>query len=350
MSELADELRRVSFATLKIFMILVIVLTALTAVFTSLGLVVHQPLDSLSRSVVRIKMTWSGVAHVPAKTGTILTSAITSHYCTAWFVSTKPELVTSGHCVQSSEIKQELQSVAYSQLPSSVQMSLSPYDLTITGSGTQPVSHDIQIEPTYDSAMKLGKHSTKLSVVAYRAVMNGDIALLRASSTLRNVVPLTVASETPGIGATEWSIGFPGDTDQGFKSFYLSPSFKSGTVSSEQLETSGVDATEVNSQIAGGMSGGPTVDEYGNVLGVNRATTDTQSFNIVTGTSDLRRFLRTHGVKLVQASSVTMLNGATKPQIDVIALAGPLQIIVWILIVLGLIAIYILLARTTRRE
>ena len=38
------------------------------------------------------------------------------------------------------------------------------------------------------------------------------------------------------------------------------PSFKSGTASSQQVSETGVAGTEVNADLSGGMSGGPTVD------------------------------------------------------------------------------------------
>ena len=54
----------------------------------------------------------------------------------------------------------------------------------------------------------------------------------------------------------------------------------------------------MNADISGGMSGGPTVNANGEVIGVNSFTIsgEEQAFNFITDTRDLNRFLQQNGV------------------------------------------------------
>ena len=87
--------------------------------------------------------------------------------------------------------------------------------------------------------------------------------------------------------------------DIGDQSQLARASFKSGTVSSLQVTPQGVTMIEVSDALSGGMSGGPTVDKNGVVMGINDMTlTGDANFNFVTNTPDLRSFLLSHGVVL----------------------------------------------------
>jgi len=69
-------------------------------------------------------------------------------------------------------------------------------------------------------------------------------------------------------------------------------------VSSRHISERGVAGLEVNADISGGMSGGPTVNANGEVIGVNSFTIsgEEQAFNFITDTRDLNRFLQQNGV------------------------------------------------------
>jgi len=113
---------------------------------------------------------------------------------------------------------------------------------------------------------------------------------------------LVIARKAPEVGEEVTSIGFPGDiqdiTDQ---SQIARASFKNGTVSSRQVTPSGVVQIEVSSTLAGGMSGGPTVNKDEQVVGVNsNGLTRAANFNFITNTPDLRSFLQTHNVVLAE--------------------------------------------------
>ncbi|MFI7065773.1 trypsin-like peptidase domain-containing protein [Kribbella sp. NPDC050124] len=115
----------------------------------------------------------------------------------------------------------------------------------------------------------------------------------------------------PAVGTKLISIGFPAAVGRVIDENQRA-SFKTGTASSQQTSPKGVPQTEVNADLSGGMSGGPTVDEAGNVLGVNSfLLRDQQNFNFITDTTDLGAFLRQHGVNPVAARPGTSDTGTT---------------------------------------
>src|SRR5690606_18207623 len=74
----------------------------------------------------------------------------------------------------------------------------------------------------------------------------------------------------------------------------LRPSNTSGTITAQQFRQ-GVPVYQVNADLGGGMSGGPTLNARGEVLGVNSQMTVPffgQNFNVITDTGMLREFLR----------------------------------------------------------
>jgi serine protease Do len=82
-------------------------------------------------------------------------------------------------------------------------------------------------------------------------------------------------------------------------------SFKSGTVSSSQVSPDGVAGTEVNAELSYGMSGGPTINDRGEVLGVNSFITlgDARNFNFITDATALRTYLERLDVELAPTPS-----------------------------------------------
>ncbi len=72
-------------------------------------------------------------------------------------------------------------------------------------------------------------------------------------------------------------------------------------MSSQQVTPQGVTQIEVSAPIGAGMSGGPTVNRDNQVVGVNSAgLADQANYNFITDTPDLRTFLLSHNVALIQ--------------------------------------------------
>lgn len=116
-----------------------------------------------------------------------------------------------------------------------------------------------------------------VSVVDYDE--DKDIALLRMKSSTNTRVPATLrAFDDSLVGQTVYAIGYPSSADLGVD---YSTDFKRedatitvGTVSRSLVEnTTGRKIIQTDAAINNGNSGGPLVDENGNVIGVNTQIT-----------------------------------------------------------------------------
>ena len=295
---------------------------------------------SLEKSIVLIGITWTGYVGYPTDDGDFVWSdEVTANTtCTGWFASTEGDIVTAGHCVDPAGSKamlidQFLINVGQTDLIGQVETSGAWY-VEGVNSG-DPVSRTVRvIQPNIKGAIIT--QATIAQVVDFQPFDEGDFTLLKVANLDQETPPLRIARNAPEVGATLTAIGYPGAVMDNTDTSRLRASFKSGTASSQQIGTNGIPGTEVNADISPGMSGGPTVDENGNVLGVNSyqiTGSSTQNFNFITDTIGLRKFLTKNTVNFVSESN-TSQNGV----------AGIIMTFVIIFVVLVVLAIAGLLA------
>lgn len=135
-------------------------------------------------------------------------------------------------------------------------------------------------------------------VLGIRGFDEGDVALLKIE--VENAPALELAADAGvEVGTEVVSVGYPGSvdlvTDQTFD-----PSFKEGSISSQKTRDGGlVRAFEVSAAVSSGMSGGPTVDLRGRVIGLNsfRPMGESQPFNFVSPSSEVEALLSDKGVE-----------------------------------------------------
>jgi len=138
--------------------------------------------------------------------------------------------------------------------------------------------------------------SLNVSVRRVRGPENGDVALVKVQA--KDPLPaLELAGDDdikPGTSAV--AVGFRGSANDAAAG--LGSSFEQGTVGDAQDVDRGVNrAFVVNAPISPAMSGGPTVDPEGRVLGVNRSrsTRETQPFGLMTPASEITQLLEDVG-------------------------------------------------------
>jgi serine protease Do len=135
-------------------------------------------------------------------------------------------------------------------------------------------------------------------LLGFRAFHEGDVALLKLEA--EDVPVLKLAPETDvEVGTEIVSIGYPGSVDL-VTDVTFDPSFKEGSVSSKKTIRGGLlEVYEISAAASSGMSGGPTVDRHGRVVGVTsfRPAGETQPFNFVTPAAEVTQLLRDKGVK-----------------------------------------------------
>ena len=134
-------------------------------------------------------------------------------------------------------------------------------------------------------------------VVDYQSWSDGDVALLKIEET---DLPSILVAETDeiDIGTPVLSVGYPGSTDQVTDATY-EPTFKDGQINSQKTREGGLlPVYEMSAALSGGMSGGPTVNLQGAVVGINsfNIVGETEAFNFITPASLVREMLAANGV------------------------------------------------------
>jgi hypothetical protein len=272
------------------------------------GLIDPGLLQSVQQSIVGLVVTWEepqdpfalGPAAPAAPEGELPVMTI----CTGWFDS-PTTIVTAGHCVDPAEGRMALDSRSGPAIDPT----------TGAPTATQPA----RAEPkrtvwAFQPREMQGAAITAPVIVrvdSFRKADEGDTAKLEMYG-LPPAKPLAIAPEEPQLGETVTSIGFPGlnidETDgvdvEGLASggktpaevlqdSRLQPVNTSGTITARQFRE-GVAVYQINADLAEGISGGPTINARGEVLGVNSQMTVPfigQNFNVITDTGMLRDFL-----------------------------------------------------------
>lgn len=308
----------------------------------------NDTLGGSEKSIVFLLTKWTGSIQVPPDADAAgqgywtkpLTSAVT---CTGWYASASAQIVTAGHCVDPGEGRLNLID-DYLQDQNATNLKDQAYaNWRVEGAmGGSPPDRDVRaLQPAGVDGATITSPTT-VEVVDFKPFKSGDVALLHVANLSKPTPGLAVAGNPPQVGDSVTSIGFPGDlqdiTDQ---NQIARASFKAGTISSNQVTPSGISEFEVSTNIAPGMSGGPTVNKNGQVVGVNSSSLTTQAgFNFITNTPDLRSFLLSHNVALIPPPAPPKGNSATMMYI-----VGGL---VLLLLVLGAVGTFLLLRRRKR--
>jgi serine protease Do len=265
----------------------------------------------LEKSVVYLETAWTGFVQVPpsadkAGEGYWTDERKYSVTCTGFYVSKTGDIVTAGHCVDPGQGRQVIID-AYLDEQNALDLKQEAYSNWVVEGDQKgsPVGRTVRaIQPNGVDGATITSPTT-VQVVDFQATDAGDIALLHLPNTNKETPGLVVAEKAPQVGEDVTSIGFPGDIqDIADQSQIARASFKTGTVSSDQVTPTGVTQIEVSTELAPGMSGGPTVNKDEQVVGVNSSGLTKQAgFNFITYTPDLRSFLQSHNVPLVQPAA-----------------------------------------------
>ena len=276
------------------------------------GLIDPDLLESVQQSIVGLVIVWeepvdpfgAGPVPEPVDPASPADELPVMSICTCWFDS-PTTIATAGHCVDPEEGRLALDS---QQLP--------PID---PGTGEPLPAPPVRPEPertvyAFQPRELPGAVITAPIIVrvdSFRSADEGDTAKLEMYG-MPPAKPLPIAPTAPRLGETVTSIGFPGlnidETDgvdvrallsggktpaEVLQDSRLQPVNTSGTITARQFRE-GVAVFQINADLAEGISGGPTLNSRGEVLGINSRMTVPflgQNFNVITDTGMLREFL-----------------------------------------------------------
>lgn len=274
-----------------------------------------QAVEEVDESILWVDVEFAASVEVAWEEGGSDTYEVeVEKYCTGFFVSAEAEIVTAGHCVEvDSQVRLAAINLTLDQLAAegSDITGLEAADLEWETSFARPRARVGQPTGVADGILS-GQDMLIAQIVDWQSFEDGDNALLRVAD-LKETPGLPVSTDTPAMGQEVTAIGFPGSVSAVSDVSRQAPSYKSGTVSSRQYTESGVPNTEIDAAVSGGMSGGPTLDAEGGVLGVNSFGIggETQPFNFVTDTETLRDFLSRNGVQLAEPPAADHADGET---------------------------------------
>lgn len=267
---------------------------------------------SVEKSLVQLSIQWSGLIGIAGEDGRIVWATqptVIGAGCSGAFVSTSGHISTAGHCVDDTDTREIGTKLAREFLraggvpPNEIEAAL-PQTYYDEETFVRKVY-------AYQNREVIGAVLPPTGIVAevidFQQFERGDNALLRINNLNQETPALPVASVEPSVGDTITAVGFPGFIMQTSDAARQRASFKSGKVSSRQTDANtGAAYLETDASTGAGMSGGPVLNENGEVIGavsygpspVSEAVG--QDFNFAT--TGVRGFLVGHDVPLAESA------------------------------------------------
>jgi serine protease Do len=225
--------------------------------------------------------------------------------CTGFVVNPDGWVATAGHCVDPETAKQLILKRAASdymdQFPDSPQAHDPAATLEWLRKNARVEGNTVDRGPEI-SLMLLYGTGTKVAgkmpanVVDFRPLGKGDVALLKVEK--HNLPSSELATDADvSIGTSILAVGFPETTGR-VTDPSLDPTNKSGKVSKKSTMGS-IPEYEIDAAVSEGMSGGPTIELNGKVIGVNSfgPVGEAQAFNFISPADGLAAILPSKGVK-----------------------------------------------------
>jgi len=225
--------------------------------------------------------------------------------CTAFVVNPDGWVATAGHCVDPESAKLLILKRAANEYITQFPDSPAGRDPATTldwlqknarvEGNTPDRGPEISIALLYGTGAKIAE-KIAANVVDFRPIGKGDVALLKVDK--RNLPSSELATDADvSIGTSILTVGFPEST-QNITGPSLDPTNKSGKVSKKSAMGSSPEY-EIDAAVSEGMSGGPTIELNGKVIGVNSFAPvgEPQAFNFIAPTESLSAILASKGVR-----------------------------------------------------
>ncbi|MBZ5737149.1 trypsin-like peptidase domain-containing protein [Nocardioides mangrovi] len=263
-------------------------------------------------SVVYETVTWSGYVYDRYNRQYLTTDKpfTVTMQCTGFVVNPDGYVATAGHCVDPQGGKEAVREKAaqwalenyygYSGSVLSVDDVVGDYRVDILGSDDQVHRDQAEREVNVSwggsvSGVEVQKQKPA-RVLAFQKYEEGDGALLKVDESDLNAIELADTSDVE-INSGVVAVGYPAVIDS-FTDPDLTPTFDPGTVSSIKTVSHGLlSVFQLSAELSGGMSGGPTVDADGRVIGVNSSHFVGEPFNYAVPAERIQELMASAGVE-----------------------------------------------------
>ncbi|MFC5062281.1 trypsin-like peptidase domain-containing protein [Actinomycetospora atypica] len=222
-----------------------------------------------------------------------------TYQCTGFIVNPNGYVATAGHCVSDLDIQESLAKEISANAAQSGYDPTLIYDYVMANYKLEgDVGGSAADKKVTVAQASEGSSQTPMQaqIVDSKPNAQGDVALLKVNATNLPTVEVAPANSTT-TGTQIMSIGYPGVVDQVMDPS-LEPTFKDGSISGTQNQK-GVPFLQITADMGQGMSGGPTVNQQGQVVGINSmgVSERSASFNYVAPSSTLLEMMARNGVQ-----------------------------------------------------
>jgi serine protease Do len=229
--------------------------------------------------------------------------------CTGFIVNPDGYIATAGHCVDpkgeildafvAEAAQWALDTAYYADRTLTLEEIVAFDDYRVEGLETENRGPDREITVAWGATASGLEASQQMTarVIDFQPFDKGDAALLKVEETDLNAIPLATDAEVR-VGTEVVSIGYPSSVDL-VTDPDLSPSYKEGSISSVKTIQDGLlTVYEISAAVSGGMSGGPTVNLDGEVVGFNSfgISGEEQQFNFVRPAAMIEELMAGAGV------------------------------------------------------
>lgn len=274
--------------------------------------------EKVGASLVQVRTQFLGQVKMAGLRGESMWSDtfIVTGQCTGYVVDPRGYIATAGHCVDGTDteihnaLRLRMATDAATTLGMDSAWARKLYALAVSDNW-QVRGDALAADPRVEVSVRQPAGAdqvlaswTDADVVDHQPFTAGDNAVIKINSA-REIAALVISDQTPTPGDAVISVGFPGAVQSNAGGAQVpQPSYKTGTVSSRQVDDSGITRTEISATMGSGMSGGPTVDSTGEVIGTNSSGNslpdEKNTFNFITDNLALRTYLSSHGVTLAR--------------------------------------------------
>lgn len=266
----------------------------------------QQTADTVQASISRISIEWKAFVYDDLTTSWTKISFASD--CSGFTIDPDGYIVTAGHCLDpelasDSAIEYRAQDLYESNKAFFQSKGITLEDLVAYGLKNWVVEGKAQgSEPQATVTVTLPSGENSEGSTSYEATVlevdaTNDVALLQVDAS--NLPALQLAAEEDiSIGDAVFAVGFPGLRDD-VTDPSNRPTFKSGSISdiAATRNQGDVPVYETSAPMGQGMSGGPTVNADGEVVGVNSyGTTLNNDFNWIAPSHLVADLLERNGV------------------------------------------------------